>query len=919
MGQQDLNNLIREFARKEVGEAYPEYPVRSGSALEQMELDGPTSIRLGTVQYIDIELMQARISFSGSQGGSAIVSSFLTGDSSKSSDVGSLPSVGSLVLLGLVRKLNSVEEWAMLGTLKSGYRGGQGLVATQSRPQEPSESSRERQLSRKIDNSEYQISAESGGEALLDEGWGLLASDLSEVKTDLITETLVSNLHNTFTQTFAGRTHQGAAIRMIPFDKNLKDQPGLYQHPSGLTYQYVTPDGTDPAERYISGKSPGLVATEEVHIYHELTDLIPDLTPYLHGQMPIHNNNLNEISTRDNSHTVWHNMSSDRPPDTQPITQPKQDSDREKNNQNQTLYQQDASSIQARRDLRYTHDSNLIGIFETDPVRYLSVLTAQALDDKYSTDLAHDHSTFPSAHPHSDFRLRVPVRSEYSPLPYNKTAYYQSKEGYQTWILGATLSQENLPLTGASIHDKGAGRSGEIVSLGGIDVVLGKTQDEEESLSLTTIGQIFAHIGADSGNNPHDRRSMQSLNHATGKLEDLDLYNFTPLPLGDAVDYANKQGAENLSAVIATDGGISARFGIRDEGVVRKFVKNGTTDGPGRDSGGPDAHDAKRSIYGSGDSVYSFHDLSEITMDNTSEDPCDLAGDSYAGYDPDIHGRSWDFHLCSDMFLRIGKNPDSGVSWSMDTDGGLLWWLGKDDKGRSLVLEADGGAQIKINPSENGDALNLYINGNVYERIDGSVQRTITGDLTETIEGSRTINIAGNDTLMVSGDYTPVFHNFTMMCTGMGTVGFAMGLDTQVIGITNVDLIGPVTTNIVGMNINSVIGNVSNSTMGNLGETVIGNTSQTYIGNKSASVFGKFDLMTSGVASWTAIGPLNITSTAALHLTASTAQFLATGGPLAMGGLPLSLSGVSSISGSGPVSISSYAPISIQSPRTSIM
>ena len=813
---------------------FPKYPFKTDSGIERAEQAGLSELRLGRVAYVDQEHLQINVVLA--QGGTIYVNLMLSSDSSRSGEAGSLPSVNSYVLVGCINKGVS-SEWVLLGTVRSGDRSGQALLALKEHPEAPESNVVERQLSRKTKSSEFQIMAENGGEALFDEGYSFLAKDLSEIKSDFITETQISNLHNVVTQSFNGRVQQGAAVRMLP------DQTGLYAHPSGLTFQYVTPDGLDPALRYQDGSNPGLIATEEVHVYHELTDLIPDPTPYIEGQMQGHTTDLNEISTFQASQGKagdWSRMSSDNPPDTQIIVVPLDDNPH-KPNPAQKLYTMDNISIQHRKDLRYTHDSNLIGAFETDPIRYLSVLVPQVMFNKHETNFMHDHQTLKDPHPHPKFRLRVPVRAEYSPLIYNQTAYYQTKEGYQQWVMGATLPKENHPVTGATTHYKGAGRSAEIFTFGGLEAVLGKTQDEEESLSLTTIGQVFAHIGADSGKAPHAGRTIKGLNKLTGEMESLEVYNWTPLltPGGNS-SYVHKGMAENLSLVLTTDGGMSARFGARDARVSRKFVSNGF-DPTGRSKGGfSDSHNANRKVYGTGDSIYSFHKLSQATSGNLTAVPCKKGADSYAAFDPDIHGRSWDIHLCSDWFMRVGKNPASGMSWAMDTDGGLLWWVGKDNHGRSLVLQADGGAQIHLNAASNGEALNLHITGNVNEFIDGSVTRTISGDLVEDIKGSRTVTVGKDDTIMIVGNFSPIFNNYTMLCNGKGVVGFGEGLNLSVAGAgITTSITGPTKTYMTGDQLTQLKGDATTTVEGATKTTV----SKTVINVVTKSITNKVPLV----------------------------------------------------------------------------
>jgi hypothetical protein len=781
----------------------PEFVFRQPSLLDER----PSPVDLAKVLYVDQEHMTVDVQTLRTGTKIAGIEYLPSSDSSKQGDAGSLPTVGSLCYVAKINQAGVINEWAIINFVRAGYRAGQGLVATKENPEYPEQDVRTRQLSRKITDKEHLIQTESGGEMLIDEGVSLLTRDLAEKKDDFYTESTVINAHNEDWQNLNGHGRSGAAVRIMP------DTSGDYHHPTGLTFSYVTPDGKDPALRYKEGSNPGLVVTESLQVHHDLTDLVKDPTPQLQGRFPVRKTDLNEVSVLQGGKGRFKPVSSDRPPDSQTSTIPLAQNPYKKDDK--TLYEKDAVSIQHRRDLLYTHLSNHVGAFQEDKDRYKSVLIPMVIPAKGSTDLKHTNTPFKEDHPYPNYRLRVPVKAEYSPLIHNQTAYYQTKEGYQMWVFGATLQalpsdDVEHPLKKSRKYWKGVGRSAELHSLGGVDVVLGKTKDEEESLNMTTTGQVYLHLGADSGKPPHDRRSMQVLNKVTGALESLDVYNFQNLlSPGNSMSYAEKTAAENLSVVLTTDGGISARLGWRDEDTMRKFVKNGTSDGPGRQPGGAtDAHNAAKAIYGVGDEVYAFHpDIGNATLGNLDQDPTELGSTDHSDFQPDVHGRSADLHLCGDLFTRIGKNPQSDTSWTMDTDGKLLWWLGKDKDGRSLVVEMDGGTQLKINESATGNALSLYIIGHVTERVEGNVTRVITGDLSERVEGNRTIEVYGNDTLMVALNHTRAIGlNHTMMVTGIGSEGYGLGyvftanLECKefILGTHTVNIMGPSTWTVAG-------------------------------------------------------------------------------------------------------------------------
>lgn len=732
-----------------------------GSSILRQRVQNDGLIKTAKVLYVDEQALSVNVLNLHSGDVIVGISVIAMPNASSSGFSGTLPKIGSFVLIAPIANLGGISStWAIIGHIASGFQTGQQLLGF-----ETTENEVNRQFQRKVGSHEYLQQAEDGAEVLLNEGVSTLSADITETGYDIFTQTAVENRVNRFHQDLAGYETSGAALRFR------SDATGDYPHPTGLSYQYVTPTGVDPAKRYSEGSDPGLVAVERVRSIHELSDLISDFTPHLHGIMHAAPTSLNAISTVSKKQGSFGLRSSDAPPAEQPVVPPKtkdefrtgqKGPDGKALSPNPTLYEKDAVSPQARSDIWMEHEGSLAGTFLSDKARYGSLLIASLLPEKFSTDVTHDNAPFQDQSPFLKYRLRTPVKSSYSPLPYNQTAHYLTKEGQTLTMLGATLPSTGHPLSRAEKNPKGAGRSAEIVSLGGIEAVISKTQDEEESISATLLGQTFIHFGSDSGVSPFTRRQVKILNRHTGVVETLSLYDYKPiLKPGNSDSLTAKTGAESISAFLTLDGALVSRIGVRHPSSKRKFVKNGTSDGPGRNAlpptaaGRKDAHNAAREIYGVGDDVYQFHDLSTATS-QISEGGIwsQIAYNDLSSYNPDAHGRSVDLHLCQDMFLRIGKNPVSQVSWSLDTDGAVVAMLGKDMSGRSLYLDLDGGAQIVMRKALNGNAANITIYGNVSEYIEGNVNRVVTGNVQEEIYGKYTQKVVGDSEIWVGSQTT---------------------------------------------------------------------------------------------------------------------------------------------------------------------
>jgi hypothetical protein len=139
-----------------------------------------------------------------------------------------------------------------------------------------------------------------------------------------------------------------------------------------------------------------------------------------------------------------------------------------------------------------------------------------------------------------------------------------------------------------------------------------------------------------------------------------------------------------------------------------------------------DSHSPGRPTYGAGDNIYAFHDLTQAGAPQINRLPYNWSGQPIDN--ADAHGLSLDLHAVRDMLVRVGKNPASGQSIIIDTDGGLVVALGKDAQGRSVTGTFDGGIEVVIRPNQQGKAIRLEIDGDIDITHKGNLHWHSTGD-----------------------------------------------------------------------------------------------------------------------------------------------------------------------------------------------
>jgi hypothetical protein len=336
---------------------------------------------------------------------------------------------------------------------------------------------------------------------------------------------------------------------------------------------------------------------------------------------------------------------------------------------------------------------------------------------------------------HVEARLAASALAVRFPHEYNTTRWDVTKEGMLSFEVGATLPKENIPLAGDYEHPHGAGRSMEGHLVGSLKLVIGKNRDEEDAADIQALGQVVLRLGADDSSLPDARRTVLTQTRSQGdtlQTRHLQYWSAAKLKPGDSGDLENKTGAENVSLRAAFDGAAVLRLGARNPSALRRHLINGYQDGPGKnpyavgDTGRIDSHSTGRPSYGAGDSLYSFHDLSQVGEPQVGMLPYNWSGSPVSN--PDRHGLSLDVHAVRDILLRIGSNPDSGQSLLMDLAGGIVAALGKDNQGRSITAALDGGAELTIGTNAEGKGLRLEIRGDVDWTVKGNFHMHVTGD-----------------------------------------------------------------------------------------------------------------------------------------------------------------------------------------------
>jgi hypothetical protein len=371
---------------------------------------------------------------------------------------------------------------------------------------------------------------------------------------------------------------------------------------------------------------------------------------------------------------------------------------------------------------------------------------------RFGTNVESGHLPVEFSDDHVETRLAATAHFVRFPFEYNTTRVDVTKEGLVQMEIGATIPRENIVWDNPKYeHPWGAGRSLEAHLVGSAKVVVGKNRDEEDSLDLTTLGQVVLRLGADDSALLSDGRTLSTQIREKSDAvmpRDLQVWKKAKLVPGDCGDLENKTGAENVSMRAATDGGVFLRLGARNEQAKRRHLKNGYSDGPGAKQDPPGQGSRSRTkgrpTYGAGDSPYKFNDLRAAAKPVTGLVPYFWSGDPVK--DMDVHGLSLDVHAVRDIFLRVGKNRLMDQSILLDLEGGIVAIVGKDKTGRSLTGSLLGGIELTVGSNAKGQGVQLEIIGDVNMAIKGNWHVHATGDIVFDAMGN-IINIAHKEAI----------------------------------------------------------------------------------------------------------------------------------------------------------------------------
>ena len=591
----------------------------------------------------------------------------------------------------------------------------------------------------------------------LSSGWDRSGADYSRDKLDPERRDWAQLTGRKVTYTDAGVSLSGAVNR--PNASNLVP----VTQPDG-TQQFVAylQPGAQPSDRYVSGKQDVIPFSESTELVQEYALDYP--VPFEVLQTPLLDSILG--TTADpwgrttvtspsgqvayDSETFMITQAWDHPNDTNIVPV------------GPTLAE--GATPQRRGYILEKSAGTLVGYNVFDSSTYGKVLKPQLFVGtpnqpylgKFGSSVESGYNAVTDSTDHAEARLAASCLAIRFPYEQNTTRVNVTKEGLVQMEIGSTLPKENIPLQPKNGYEYpyGAGRSLEAHLVGSAKMVIGKNRDEEEALDAQVLGQVVLRLGADDTSAPNARRTLQTqIRSRKDLLADRLLQYWVPKStLGDAGSLTQKTGMENISLRGAFDGGTVLRLGAKDPRSKRRHLKNGYVDGPGTTPygvGDKNRVDSKsyRQDYGAGDSIYRFHDLTQVgssILPPIFQAPYVWSGtpivsSTQSGDPMSSHGLSLDVHAVRDILLRVGANPDSKQSILVDTAGGLVFDLGTDYLGRSITAALEGGVEITIKANKQGRALRLMIDGDIDISHRGNLSYYSGGDMVTEVTSLRSI------------------------------------------------------------------------------------------------------------------------------------------------------------------------------------
>lgn len=616
-----------------------------------------------------------------------------------------------------------ITEWALSDTALGEY----GLASREVEGLD-GYNKRRRGLYRTTFPGQSSVVKKAGFTSLTGAGWDYEATDLSRDKADIYRRQRTMSTGRFVISSDATLQFDGPVLR--PGSDNVSK----VLLPDGTSVQPVTLSGHSPLDRFTGGKQDAIPFAERLERFTEFSLDIPTPAEALessafHRLLGVNADPWSRTTMQEKGgYTISANGSiddvgSDHPtkPELVPVGSAKQEG---------------ATPLRKGFIVEHLAGGTLVGYNPWDKATYGKVLVPTLFpmtrEGKFGTDVSSGFQEAKASTDHAQARLAAVARYTRFPFDGNTTRYAVTKEGLVLIEIGSTLPKENIPWDNSEYeHPHGAGRSVEAHLVGSAKLVIGKNRDEEESLDLTTLGQVVMRIGSDDAVLPTENRSLLTQLRAKSDAllpRSLQFWQKAKCGVGDAGDLANKTGFEKVSVRSSLDGGTFLRLGARSPKAKRRHLMNGYKDGQGRNESSDSANSrtSGRPVYGAGDASYRFHDLRLAGKPTSKVQPYFWSGDALG--DVDAHGLSADIHACRDILFRVGKNQMSDMSLLLDFDGGIIGFIGKDKKGRSMSGSLAGGVELSIGSNNNGHAANLELVGDVNVSIKGNAHFHISGD-----------------------------------------------------------------------------------------------------------------------------------------------------------------------------------------------
>lgn len=702
------------------------------SIVKSTLMDSDYKLFLGKVEFVDYEQKKLSIRDLARNILYQYVDLFPSSGSSSTSTEEFSPEKGTYCVCGNIAQGSGFVKIIVIAWITSGIESGLKFQAIRTKALPKGLNKRSRGVYRKVYPGQKVTNTTEGFSEKLDSGWDRTSSDYSQDILDSISRERLESTGTHVKLDYSGVQISGEVVR--PGASNIKE----VVLPDGSTRQVLFLKNNSSYDRYETGSYNSIPIVERLSRIQEFGLDYP--VPVEIVREPELDEILGTTTTPFDKTKLVTLTNNQKVDDQTQIIDQQVDHPYDVDETPVGFSKNDAISYRRKGYILEKSEGTLVGYNLWDTSTYGSILKTSIFpstrDGRFSSSTESGHTPVTRSTDEAESLLAATAMMMRFPSEYNTTRLEVSKEGLVYLELGSTIPKENISIDNSTYeHPHGAGRSLEMHSTGSAKVVIGKNRDEEESLDLTTMGQVVMRLGADDSSLPDERRLV--LTQIRGQKDAVQKRTFqfwktSRLKPGDAGALNNKSGAENVSLRAAFDGGTIMRLGARNPASKRKHLYNGYADAQGTRQYGvsdPNRLDSRsdgRPTYGSGDAVYMFHDLTTAGKSVLNLPPYFYSGQAITNMD--AHGLSLDVHTVRDILIRAGVNPGSGNSLLLDLGGGLTACIGKDNLGRSITASLDGGAEITIGSNSSGRALQIEFNGDVNAVCKGNWHQKVTGD-----------------------------------------------------------------------------------------------------------------------------------------------------------------------------------------------